>query len=225
MRATDETRNFWEMFHCPPNTRVCFHFLFPTIYRIPFVGSNMTVFTDDEKKMYGHYFSQCPTCNVELHKPTEVRYCTRIIGGELEGQLTISFGFTYICKNCDPQKNMNSSPRLGRLGVDEINAIMEIALKKYLDRKEKSLEPKDFCARLFESVSLEVTNITSNLSRLDRICNHCAFDHARHKCSKCNLVRYCNSKCQLADWNNHKTFCKQFSKDPQIWFLNHCIAL
>lgn len=50
-------------------------------------------------------------------------------------------------------------------------------------------------------------DIQSKLNK--RICNTCKKDeNVILKCSNCMKVYYCNEKCQLEDWNEHKKQCK-----------------
>lgn len=35
-----------------------------------------------------------------------------------------------------------------------------------------------------------------------------------HICTRCKWTYYCDSICQAADWNDHKTYCKKNSKNP-----------
>ncbi|KAL0482240.1 hypothetical protein AKO1_011144 [Acrasis kona] len=39
-------------------------------------------------------------------------------------------------------------------------------------------------------------------------CLHCGKRGARHKCSQCQQVYYCNRKCQKEDWSNHQEDCE-----------------
>lgn len=39
---------------------------------------------------------------------------------------------------------------------------------------------------------------------------------AKKKCQGCEVVRYCDRKCQKADWPNHKSHCECFKKIPKV---------
>ncbi len=41
-------------------------------------------------------------------------------------------------------------------------------------------------------------------------CNFCnEIRKNLRRCSRCKLVKYCDSKCQKADWIHHKDMCKK----------------
>lgn len=46
----------------------------------------------------------------------------------------------------------------------------------------------------------------------------CAKNRARQRCSRCKLVRYCNSECQQKDWKEHRKICTlcTFEKDDEF---------
>jgi hypothetical protein len=44
-------------------------------------------------------------------------------------------------------------------------------------------------------------------------CNYCKKGVRRmKKCSRCKLIRYCSSECQVADWIEHKDACKMYTQ-------------
>ena len=41
------------------------------------------------------------------------------------------------------------------------------------------------------------------------VCNRCKEIRKNlRRCSRCKLVKYCDSKCQIADWIHHKEMCE-----------------
>jgi hypothetical protein len=67
-----------------------------------------------------------------------------------------------------------------------------------------------------EFVSTEI--ITSNLPKCGSAqCHNCfSSSSALKKCSTCKCVRYCSEKCQLNNWNEHKTLCKRLKDFSSI---------
>eukprot|EP01083_Nonionella_stella_P036878 100603_1 len=47
-------------------------------------------------------------------------------------------------------------------------------------------------------------------------CNHCQKRNISRKCGGCRRVYYCDSKCQVSDWSNHKKPCKIMRKENKI---------
>jgi hypothetical protein len=49
-----------------------------------------------------------------------------------------------------------------------------------------------------------------------RVMEICSFRYccnvAKSKCSKCHTMKYCSSKCQTSDWNEHKKLCQHIVK-------------
>jgi len=39
-------------------------------------------------------------------------------------------------------------------------------------------------------------------------------------CAKCRIVSYCSKNCQVADWQQHKTYCNKPLKNPRPFMLN-----
>ena len=54
-------------------------------------------------------------------------------------------------------------------------------------------------------------------------CNNCQTTGVFGHCSKCGCVQYCSLSCQHADWQNHKTFCSNFSEKSKGDYLK-CFA-
>lgn len=44
------------------------------------------------------------------------------------------------------------------------------------------------------------------------LCSECNLTEAKYQCSGCHKVKYCSQKCQINNWNNHKSSCKQHRK-------------
>ena len=63
------------------------------------------------------------------------------------------------------------------------------------------------------------------------ICCFCHLKYGSYKCSNCKSMYYCSKECQVADWKQHKSFCKKFPKDIKkilneyiIYFRKHVDA-
>ncbi len=47
--------------------------------------------------------------------------------------------------------------------------------------------------------------IMENMNR--KVCVMCKSENAKKRCSQCEVVYYCNTKCQKGDWQKHKVMC------------------
>lgn len=111
-----------------------------------------------------------------------------------------------ICTKCAPcQGYMSSNEKMTHFVLDKLDDIaMDFHQRLYLSEPR----PEIIWKGMLDSFLHDYSKMLRVLGKIDITCPSCQNPDPKLRCSACNYVRYCNTKCSHAHWSVHKKHCK-----------------
>ena len=106
-----------------------------------------------------------------------------------------------------------------------MSAAWSICVGKYGTKVLGAENSRIFVDHLFGMLNATSDSIGKAVGKIARECHICVRPQARLRCGKCQLVRYCGTECQRADWAAHKPTCKRYCREKKLWMTDQCIFL
>ena len=114
---------------------------------------------------------------------------------------------------------------------DVIQLLLDHGADPYIGEYSKNLTPiemvKDFpkIRKMFNKVVKKQQKDERDKIKESVGINNCNVcnkqENGNKRCSGCYMVFYCDRKCQVKDWDNHKVNCKQIQKEYKMCFLSY----
>jgi hypothetical protein len=155
----------------------------------------------------------CKTATVGTNVVIGVRVVLCKIATTTKFFYNAGFGSTSICMECAKKRNLGIHLDSNTPMHEEMYTTLEdIAHAVGYDNMECDLSGEEFLRLIFVGFNKMHLKFLCRLGKMEIGCAYCHIVDPMNRCSGCEYYRYCNEKCQYADWSKHKGECTVLKK-------------
>jgi len=139
--------------------------------------------------------TQCSYCNQCIDENKRVTFAIRVEG-------YVKFEEAFLCDDCS---------------VDNLIVFSLTSTREKCKELFSHLQPGKDLEAILTQLKMKRNSLMKSIGKIHRLCAKCGKDDTKGYCSKCFCTRYCDPRCQLADWKKHKGECEIIQMCPIIY--------